>query len=223
MSRRLGPLTLDRMGDLPSRCRGCVFWELDPVAGQRATEAGDTAFEKEAWLSAALLEWGSCGRIAYVDDVPAGYVLYAPPVFVPRSAAFPTSPVSADAVLLMTGTVLAEFRGGGLGRMLVQAAAKDLTRRGVRAIEAFGVLGDRVDDAVASRGGAGQGDRYAIPPGCLVPADFLLSVGFKTVRPHHRHPRLRLELRTALSWREDVEQALERILGTVRSPALTSG
>jgi hypothetical protein len=58
-------------------------------------------------------------------------------------------------------------------------------------------------------------------PGCLVPADFLLAVGFKTVRPHHRTPRLRLELKTALSWREDVEQAIERILGTVRAPALT--
>jgi hypothetical protein len=42
------------------------------------------------------------------------------------------------------------------------------------------------------------------------------------VRPHHRYPRLRLELKTALSWREDVELALERILGTVRAPALTA-
>lgn len=228
MSRRLSPLTLDLLGDLPARCRSCVFWELDPVAAQKATAAGDTAFEKEAWLSAALLEWGSCGRLAYVDDVPAGYVLYAPPAFVPRSVAFPTSPVSTDAVLLMTGTVLEEFRGGGLGRMLVQGAAKDLTRRGVRAIEAFGVLGDRLDAGPVARRAAGESaaerpERYAPPPGCVVPADFLLAVGFKTVRPHHRHPRLRLELKTALSWREDVEQALERILGGVRSPALTRG
>jgi hypothetical protein len=42
------------------------------------------------------------------------------------------------------------------------------------------------------------------------------------VRHHRRYPRLRLELKTALSWREDVEQALERILGSVRAPALTS-
>ncbi len=60
-----------------------------------------------------------------------------------------------------------------------------------------------------------------------MPADLLLSVGFKTVRPHHRTPRLRLDLRTALSWREDVEHALEKILGSVRVPGarvrLTSG
>jgi GNAT superfamily N-acetyltransferase len=211
MSRRLAALTLDTLDDLPRCCRSCVFWELDPVAAERAVRCGDPGFEKEAWLSATLLEWGSCGRVAYVDDVPAGYVVYAPPAFVPRSVAFATSPVSGDAVLLMTGHILPEFRGGGLGRMLVQGAAKDLTRRGVRAIEAFGLASGR----------APEGDRYAAATGCVVPAEFLLSVGFKTVRPHHRHPRLRLDLKTALSWREDVEQALERILGTVRAPVLT--
>jgi GNAT superfamily N-acetyltransferase len=147
-----------------------------------------------------------------VDDDPAGFVLYAPPKFVPRSLAFPTSPVSADAVLLMTARVLPEYTGGGLARMLVQAAAKDLTRRGIRAVEAFGYSPEAHEFFL-------PGERM---PGCLVPADLLLAVGFKTVRQHHRYPRLRLELKTALSWREDVEQALERILGSVRQPALAS-
>jgi GNAT superfamily N-acetyltransferase len=196
VSRRLVSVTLDNLDDLPRRCRRCVFWELDPVSRDRAVEAGDPALEKEAWVSSTLLEWGSCGKIAYVDGAPAGFVLYAPPLYVPRSVAFPTSPVSADAVLLMTAHVLPEFAGGGLGRMLVQGVAKDLTRRGVKAIEAFGDL----------KGEAGE---------CMVPADYLLSVGFKTVRPHHRFPRLRLELKSVLSWREDVEVALERLLGSM--------
>ncbi|MEO5878230.1 MAG: GNAT family N-acetyltransferase [Streptosporangiaceae bacterium] len=196
MSRRLVNVTLDNVDDLPYRCRKCVFWELDPVSRERALEVGDPALEKEAWISATLLEWGSCGKIAYVDNVPAGFVLFAPPLYVPRSVAFPTSPVSADAVLLMTAHITPEFSGGGLGRMLIQGVAKDMTRRGVKAIEAFGDL----------KGEAGA---------CVVPADYLLSVGFKTIRPHHRFPRLRLDLRTALSWREDVEVALERLLGSM--------
>ena len=49
----------------------------------------------------------------------------------------------------------------------------------------------------------------------MLPADYLLAVGFKTVRPHQRYPRLRLELKTAMSWREDVEVALERLLGSM--------
>lgn len=193
MSRRLVSITLDNLDDLPRRCRRCVFWELDPVSRDRADEAGDSELEKEAWVSSVLLDWGSCGKIIYLDDVPAGYVLYAPPLYVPRSTGFPTSPVSADAVLLTVAHLLPEFAGGGLGRMLVQGVVKDLTRRGVKAVEAFGDL--RWDG-----------------PGCVVPADYLLAVGFKTVRPHRRFPRLRLDIKTALSWREDVEVALERLL-----------
>src|SRR6201982_4307452 len=123
MSRRIVNITLDNLGDLPPKCRKCVFWELDPVGRARAEESGDLELEKESWVSSTLLEWGSCGKIAYVDGVPAGYVLYAPPLYVPRSVAFPTSPVSGDAVLLVTAGILDEFTGGGVGRLLVQGAA----------------------------------------------------------------------------------------------------
>ncbi|MDP9497344.1 MAG: GNAT family N-acetyltransferase [Actinomycetota bacterium] len=196
MSRRVVNVTLDNLDDLPARCRSCVFWELDPGAREQALAAGDTRLEKESWVSATLLEWGSCGKIVYVDGVPAGFLLYAPPAHVPRSVAFPTSPVSPDAVLLITGTVLPDYAGGGLGRVLVQSVAKDLTRRGVRALEAFG-------------------DERWESPACVLPADALRAVGFKTVRPHPRWPRLRLELKSAVSWREDVEVAIERLLGSM--------
>ena len=196
MTRRTVNVTLDNLDDLPRKCRSCVFWELDPVGHERALEAGDTSFEKESWVSATLLEWGSCGKIIYVDGSPAGFVLYAPPAYVPRSIAFPTSPISADAVLLMTGHVLPDFQGGGLGRMLLQAVAKDLVRRGVRAIEAFG-------------------DEEWATPSCVLPASHLRAVGFKTHRAHPRYPLMRLELKSAVSWREDVEVALERLLGSI--------
>ncbi|MBL1083261.1 GNAT family N-acetyltransferase [Streptomyces actinomycinicus] len=202
MGRRLVPLTLDNLQDLPPRCRSCVFWELDPVSGEAAVTGGTSALEKEGWISAVLLDWGSCGRVVYVDDVPAGFVLYAPPAYVPRSTAFPTSPVSPDAVQLMTAFVMPGYQGQGLGRVLVQTVAKDLLRRGFKAIEAFG-------------------DARWKEPACLLPADHLLAVGFKTVRQHPTHPRLRLELRSTLSWKEDVEMALDRLLGAVqKEPAL---
>lgn len=200
--RRWATLTLDNLDDLLEPCRSCVFWELDSVAGQRAREAGDPALEKEAWVSATLLTWGSCGTILYQGDAAVGYVLYAPAAFLPRSATFPTSPISADALQLVTARVHVEERGHGLGRALVQAAARDLARRGARALEAYG-------------------DTQAEPGGCLLPAEFLLAVGFKTVRPHHRWPRLRLELRSMVTLTAEVEAALERIIGAVRpEPAL---
>ncbi|MFR9797529.1 GNAT family N-acetyltransferase [Streptomyces sp. MS06] len=202
MGRRLVPLTLDNLADLPQRCRSCVFWELDPVSGEAAVGAGTAETEKEAWISAVLLDWGSCGRVVYVDDTPVGFVLYAPPAYVPRATAFPTSPVSPDAVQLMTGFLMPGYRSQGLGRVMVQTVAKDLLRRGFKAIEAFG-------------------DARWKEPACLLPADYLLAVGFKTVRHHPVHPRMRLELRSTLSWKEDVEMALDRLLGAVqKEPAL---
>jgi GNAT superfamily N-acetyltransferase len=182
MGRRLVPLTLDNLQDLPQRCRSCVFWELDPVSGEAAVNTGTSDLEKEAWISAVLLDWGSCGRVVYVDDVPVGFVLYAPPAYVPRSTAFPTSPVSPDAVQLMTAFIVPGYQGQGLGRVMVQTVAKDLLRRGFKAIEAFG-------------------DARWKEPACVLPADHLLAVGFKTVRQHPTHPRLRLELRSTLSWK----------------------
>jgi GNAT superfamily N-acetyltransferase len=198
-------ITLDNIDELPKRCRGCVFWELAPHLAEQAADYGNTELEKEAWLSSTLLEWGSCGKIVRVDQVAAGYAMYAPPAAVPRASAFPTGPVGHDAVLLTAVAVLPELTGSGIGRMLVQAVAKDLTRRGVRAIEAFG---DAQPDA----------DSH-----CVIPATFLTSLGFKTVRPHHRWPRLRLELRGGLLWKEDVEAALERLLAEITIPVQGGG
>jgi GNAT superfamily N-acetyltransferase len=203
----LASITLDNLDDLPPTCRSCVFWELDPVAGERACAAGTVELDKEAWLSDTLLEWGSCGQLLYVDGAPAGYVLYAPAPYVPRAVAFPTSPVSPDAILLMTARLMPEFVGAGLGRMLVQAVARDAARRGIKAIEAFGRR-------------AGQRDPEPDPAGCLLPADYLLAVGFKTVRSHPRTPRLRLDVKATVSWREDVEYALDRLLSSMQAPVL---
>jgi GNAT superfamily N-acetyltransferase len=206
MARRLARLTLDNLDDLPKACRSCLFWELDPVRRQRAVEAGEGCSEKEAWVSRVLLEWGSCGRVAYVDGEPAGYVLYAPPTFLPGADAFPTSPVSEDAVLLATAMVLPEHAGSGLGRVLMQTVVKDLVKRGgIRALEAFGDTHRSAHDADPTTYGE-----------CVLPADYLLRVGFKTHRPHARYPRMRLDLKSAVTWRDEVEAALERLLGVVR-------
>lgn len=138
MARRLVNITLDNLSDLPVTCRNCVYWELDPVAGERACENGGTDLEKEAWVSDTLLEWGSCGRVAYVDAVPAGYVLFAPPAYVPRSVAFPTSPVSPDAVLLMTGAPAARIPwlrsgpGTGASRRTGRRESRNQGDRGIR-------------------------------------------------------------------------------------------
>ena len=201
MGRKTERLTLDHLDGLPGGCAECVFWELDPV--RRDAVCGHESEEKAAWVSMVLREWGSCGRVALVDGEVVGHMIWAPPVHVPAADGFPTSPVSSDAVIMTTAHVAAEHRGGGLGRMLVQGMAKDLVQHGgVKAVEAFG----------DTRGRSGQH---------VVPADFLLSVGFSTHRAHAVHPRMRMDLRTTLSIREELERGLERLLAPVkqRQPA----
>jgi len=170
----------------------------------------DPEFEKEAWLSMVMLEWGSCGQVALVDDKPAGCALYAPPSMVPRADLFPTSPVSADAVLLTTMRLEPIGDEYGLGSTLIQAAVADLVRRGVRALEAFGIRADPT--AVASGVPSATAARECSPQECMISADFLEDVGFEVVAPHHRFPRLRLELDRDHLWKADVEAALERLL-----------
>ena len=196
MGRKIERLTLDHLDQLPGRCGTCVFWELDPV--RRDAVRGHEPEEKAAWVSMVLREWGSCGRVALVDGEVVGHMIWAPPVHVPAADGFATAPISHDSVILATAHIAEEHRGGGLGRMLVQGMAKDLTLRGnIRAVEAFG----------DTRGRTGH---------CVVPADFLLAVGFSTHRAHPVNPRMRMDLRTTLSIREELEKGLEQIFGAVR-------
>jgi GNAT superfamily N-acetyltransferase len=209
-----------------------VTWELDAEAARAARRLGETEFEKEVWLSGVMLTWGSAGQIVTVDDEPVGFALFAPPTAVPGASAFPTSPVSPDAVLLTTARIRQEFTGQGLARYLMEGVVRQLTRRGVRAIELFGredVAAEQTDGPRSSDGGEGaegadgadgaDGPDEAALPRCLLPAGFARAVGFQDVAPHHRYPRLRYELARDLGWKADVEAALEKLFTVITVPA----
>jgi hypothetical protein len=229
VSARITPLRLEAFEQLPKHARRCVFWEVDPLTLQGDDHLADPEFEKEAWLSMVMLEWGSCGQLAVqcnpdgeltssADDAPClGYAFYAPPRAVPRSRLFPSGPVSADAVLLTSIGIEGADEADGLPRSLVTAVVGDLVRRGVRALEAFGRTAEVAE----------LSDARLVPPQlgpavevlgdcsidqCIVDADFLGDVGFEVVAPHRYFPRLRLELAEGLGWKADVEAALERLL-----------
>jgi hypothetical protein len=228
VSASIRPLRLDAFEQLPKHARRCVFWEVDPQTLPEGDQLADPEFEKEAWLSMVMLEWGSCGQVATApvavdgdagddgEDECLGYALYAPPRAVPRAQSFPTGPVSADAVLL-TSMGVEPGQPDGLQRLLLAQVVNELVRRGVRALEAFGrtaqaaeLLGaDSVDPDLA-RSIAALGDcSFEL---CMIDADFLLDAGFTVVAPHPYFPRLRLELDKGLGWKAEIEAALERLL-----------
>jgi hypothetical protein len=232
VAARITPLRLEAFEQLPKHARRCVFWEVDPAIVDRGEQLADAEFEKEAWLSMVMLEWGSCGQLVVdsritdseddprrdPDDDPClGYAFYAPPRSVPRAGRFPTGPVSADAVLLTTLGIEAGQNSEALSQTLIAAVVSDLVRRGVRALEAFG----RTAEVDALIGGT------AVPTDvkpvmdvlgdcsveqCVLEADLLLDAGFVVVAQHTYFPRLRLELEQGLGWKAGVEAALERLL-----------
>ncbi|MEU5841071.1 GNAT family N-acetyltransferase [Rhodococcus sp. NPDC047139] len=208
MSTRVSPLTLSGIEQLPAHARRCVFWEMDPASGIQ--HFSDPEFEKEAWLSMVLLEWGPCGQIATIGDKAAGCALYAPPGMVPRAQAFPTAPVSADAILLTSMRTEPHAVDLDVGADLIRGVVSDLVRRNVRAIEAFGIRrGDDLSpsDVPQATAALGCSDRE-----CMIDADFLEHMGFEVIAPHHRYPRLRLELDRDHEWKSAVEAALDRLL-----------
>lgn len=199
MTRKVDRLTLDNLAQLPGHCPACVFWEFDPVRRQQI--AGHEAEEKAAWVSEMLREWGSVGRVISIDEVPVGHLMWAPARYLPGGDRFATAPVSSDAILMAGGYIDPAHRGQGLARVLIQSMAKDLiTQGGVGAVETFGAMRPR----------EGQ---------CVLPVDFLLAVGFRTHRAHLSYPRMRIDLKTTVRWREEFEAAAEKILGVVKRPS----
>ncbi len=242
MSIRIRPLRLEGFEQLPNHARQCVFWEVDPQTLAHGDQLADPEFEKEAWLSMVMLEWGSCGQVATAEAEDAadddddddercrGFVLYAPPRAVPRAQRFPTGPVSADAVLLTSmGVEVGDNRtddAEGVKALLIGQVVNELVRRGVRALEAFGrtpaaveaLASDTVDPDLAPVVEA-LGDCSFDQ--CMIDADFLANAGFTVVAPHPYFPRLRLELDKGLGWKAEVEAALERLLESAQLQEVT--
>ncbi len=197
-SRRLRPMTAADLPSLPEPCARCTFWES--TLGDLAAPADhlDRPRVKSEWAQAVTQRWGYCGVIALHDEQPIGHLTVAPAPYVPRLGAFSTTPVGADAAVVMSAHVLPEFRGKGIGRQMVQSAAALVARRDIRALEAVGTYHDS--------------------PSCMLPTAWLEAVGFQVVRPHPITPRLRMDLQTTARWRPDLGAAWNRLTDLVTQP-----
>lgn len=189
MTRRAAPLTGEAVEDLPEPCRSCGFWELGVSApdGRGHAEAG-AAVRKQAWVAAVVQDGLSPGRIVRLDGEVAAHAVFAPAErFALRHRLLP--PISDDAVLLATIWVQPQWRGLGIGRLLLHACARDAIQAGAAGVEAYG-------------------DRRWQERTCVLPASWLLHEGFEVHREHPRRPVLRIELRRTVRWAQSLEHAL---------------
>jgi GNAT superfamily N-acetyltransferase len=193
VARKIRPLTIERIADLPEPCTACAVWETG--GRERVACAPADAREKLAeWVGEVRSTWGDCGRIAYENGEPLGFVKYAPGRYFPQARSMPSGAPDDDAVLLACLHVDTDIRDAGLGRVLLQAALRDLVSRGERVVEAYGV--------------SAAADQDRIP---LMSVEFLLRQGFSVTRPHPTYPLMRLELKTLASWTDNIEAVLEAL------------
>lgn len=237
MARQVINLDASDLRSFAEAVEPSLRWKYDPVTAARVPDA-DRSDAVEEWVCRVQEEWGACGRVVVVDEAPVAYVLYAPPVHLPGLGDVATGPPSADAVVLAELYVSPEVRGAGVGKLLVHAVAKDLTLRDVAALETFATHAPSPDRGItthsrttASHRGTGTSDASLIGdperaapgrPGELLPVGFLEAVGFATHRTHSTTPRMRMDLRAARTWMDEVELALERLMGAVR-PVIKPG
>ena len=93
-------------------------------------------------------------------------------MYVPRLGAFATTPVAADAAVVMSAHVAPEMRRKGIGKQLVQSAAGLVARRDIRALEAVGTYHDGPSCTAADRmAGSRRLPGRTPPPQHSAPAD----------------------------------------------------
>jgi GNAT superfamily N-acetyltransferase len=189
------------MKRVPHDCGACVFWESPDALERRCGARCDREAAAE-WFSQVLSEWGECGRVVVEDDEPLGFIKYAPSRYFPQVATFPSAPEDPDVPFIACLHVSPDARGRGLGRLLLQAALRDLASRGNRKV---------------------QGIAYAPPmadPGeiPMVGVAFLLRHGFTVAGPHPTYPLLELELRSLALITENLESVLESLRLPLRAP-----
>lgn len=200
MARRLIGLSIADREMLPSRCVGCVYWESPQALPRECGLACDTA-AATGWVRTVAAEWGECGRVAVEDGAFLGFIKYAPPAYLPQALHLPSG-APIDGVPVIACMHLApEARRRGLGGVLLRAALRDLTLRGERSVQVYAL--------------AGRTDFENSP---LVGVEFLLRNGFVVAKPHHEVPLLRLDLKSLVSWSDNLEAVLESLRIPMRVP-----
>ncbi len=202
MTRKLRPLQLDDLDRLPTGCSGCAFWESAGERERRCCGTIDLELQR-SWFRRVADEWGACGHVAYEDDEVLGFIKYAPSVYFPQAASFPSAPDDGAVPLISCLHIAPDARHRGLGTVLLRSALRDLIRRGERRVEsfAFTAQGANIDD---------------MP---MLGMPFLLRNGFVVEHAHPTYPLMRLDLRSLVVLRDDLEAMLESLRFPLRVPS----
>ncbi len=199
MRKIIGLSVADR-DRLPAPCAGCLYWEsADALPFECGARCDEARANENVRIIAA--EWGECGRVALEDGEVLGFIKYAPPAYAPQSRHLPVGPPDVGVPLITCMHIDLEARRKGVGGLLLRAAMRDLAQRGEKTVQAYATTA--------------RGDMSHVP---VVGVEFLLRNGFTVARPHPLVPLLRVDLKSLVSWTENLEAVLDSLRLPVRAP-----
>lgn len=201
MARKLRPLNLPDLAELPLGCASCSFWESPRPLERRCSAECDEELLR-AWYVRVTDEWGECGRVVTEDNVVLGFVKYAPSAYFPQAFTFASAPDDPRIPLIACIHVDPESLRHGLGKVLLQAALRDLALRGERTVQAL----------------AYSGSQSSAEPSPMIDMEFLAKQGFTVAKGDPRYPLMQLELRSLAMITENLESVLETLRLPLRSP-----
>jgi len=135
------------------------------------------------------------------DGDVLGFVKYAPSAYLSQVRHLPSGPPEENAPVIACMHIAPEAASARPWRLLLREAMRDLA-------------GARRAFRPGLRDGA-SGDFRGVP---FMGVDFLLRNGFTVVRPHPEVPLLRVDLKSLVSWTENLEAVLESLRLPMKVP-----
>jgi len=123
--------------NIPNPCRYCLYWQTNGEFSEQMLKP-EMEKEKREWFNKVAKEFGNCIKIAYFNDVPIGFIQYAPAKFFPCIKEYTAGPPSEDAVFIACLYITnRKERGKGLGMRMLENLIVELKEKGFKAIETF--------------------------------------------------------------------------------------
>jgi len=138
-------VTESNLNDVPEPCKSCLYWsfpeEFDWTKRKVSEWKQKYERKKKQWITQTLSEFGSCGKILYHNNAPAGYAEYGPSNRFLQIKEYKSHPVGKieDGIVFLSCLYIADknLRGKGLGERLLDSIIADLKTRGFKAVETF--------------------------------------------------------------------------------------
>jgi len=123
--------------DIPDPCRYCMYWQTTGNYGE-GTMKPEMEQEKRKWFGEVVRAFGNCLKVAYLSNVPIGFVQYAPAKFFPRVKEYTSEQPTEDSVFIACLYIVnKEARGKGFGTLMLKDLVAELEKRRFSAIETF--------------------------------------------------------------------------------------